>query len=276
MNGFWNGWLLSSLEGLKDYLLFAGIAFLLFYVFFKRFFQRRKMQKKFPSVADHRRDVLHSLASLIVFGFFGALVFIAYIHKTFIYFDISEYGMVYFVLSIPLVLLVHDTYFYWTHRLMHLPGMFRLFHKTHHKSYNPSPWSAYAFDLPEAVVEAGIIPVIAFIMPIHLHVFLGFFVFQIAYNVYGHLGYELYPKGFHKTWIGRWINTSVAHNMHHKYSKGNYGLYFLIWDRAMNTLDTRYDAQFEAVTSTNLVTSRGYNEGKGKDTSLIKSDTQEV
>ena len=70
---------------------------------------------------------------------------------------------------------------------------------------------------------------------------------MIIYNVYGHLGWELYPKNFHKTRIGKWINTSVAHNQHHQYFKGNYSLYFLFWDRIMGTLRKDYDEQFETV-----------------------------
>ena len=72
---------------------------------------------------------------------------------------------------------------------------------------------------------------------------------QIMYNVYGHLGFELYPRGFHKTWIGRWINTSVAHNLHHKKFTGNFGLYFLFWDRLLGTIREDYDATYEATTA---------------------------
>ncbi len=72
---------------------------------------------------------------------------------------------------------------------------------------------------------------------------------MLMYNVYGHLGYELYPKGFNKNRIGKWINTSVNHNQHHQYFKGNYGLYFLWWDRWMKTIRKDYDDKFEAVKS---------------------------
>jgi len=65
--------------------------------------------------------------------------------------------------------------------------------------------------------------------------------------VYGHLGWGLNPKKFHKSRLGRWINTSVAHNQHHQFFKGNYGMYFLFWDRIMGTLREDYDAQFEKV-----------------------------
>jgi sterol desaturase/sphingolipid hydroxylase (fatty acid hydroxylase superfamily) len=144
--------------------------------------------------------------------------------------------------------IIHDTYFYWVHRLMHHPKLYRRVHLIHHKSTNPSPWTAYAFHPLEAVLEAGIIPVIAFTLPVQRDALVWFFLFQIIYNVYGHLGYELYPKNFHKTWIGRYVNTSVAHNLHHKHFTGNFGLYTLVWDRLMGTMNPRYDETYEAVT----------------------------
>jgi lathosterol oxidase len=78
-----------------------------------------------------------------------------------------------------------------------------------------------------------------------------FFLFMIIYNVYGHLGYELYPKNFNKTVLCKYINTSVAHNQHHKYFKGNYGLYFTIWDHLMGTLREDYSQAFEEVKNRN-------------------------
>jgi sterol desaturase/sphingolipid hydroxylase (fatty acid hydroxylase superfamily) len=72
---------------------------------------------------------------------------------------------------------------------------------------------------------------------------------MIIYNVYGHLGYEIYPKWFSRHPLGKWINTSVNHNQHHQYFKGNYGLYFLFWDRLMGTIRKDYEDQFEAVGS---------------------------
>ncbi|MCD8499932.1 MAG: hypothetical protein LRY43_02335 [Gammaproteobacteria bacterium] len=68
----------------------------------------------------------------------------------------------------------------------------------------------------------------AFVWSVGLVFFLSFFLLSIIYNVYGHLGWELYPKGFAKSLIGKWINTSVCHNQHHRFAQGNYGLYFFI------------------------------------------------
>jgi len=74
-----------------------------------------------------------------------------------------------------------------------------------------------------------------------------FFDFHDYLNVYGHLGYELYPKSFHKHFVGRWINTSVNYNLHHKHFDRNYGLYFLVWDHWMGTVRHDYDDSYEQV-----------------------------
>ena len=134
-------------------------------------------------------------------------------------------------------------------RLMHHPKLIKLFHLVHHKSNNPSPWAAYAFHPLEAIAESLIFVIFLFTIPIHSIHLATFFVFSLAYNVYGHLGYELYPKGFSSHWLGKWINTSVSHNMHHQYFKGNYGLYFTIWDRITGTLNKNYEKEFDEVKS---------------------------
>ena len=233
------------------YFVIAGLAFMIFYFLVKKRTRYRKIQKKFPTNKDYAREIGYSIITIGIF----ALVPLVILHvpeitkHTFFYTRISEYGWFYFFLAFPIMFILHDTYFYWTHRLMHHRKLFRLFHLVHHHSTNPSPWAAYAFHPLEAFVEAGIFLVFLFAIPIHpLHLFI-FFFFMIVYNVYGHLGYELYPKGFNRHWLGKWINTSVNHNQHHQFFKGNYGLYFLWWDRWMHTIRSDYDEEFEAVLS---------------------------
>ncbi|MBK6998392.1 MAG: sterol desaturase family protein [Lewinellaceae bacterium] len=59
---------------------------------------------------------------------------------------------------------------------------------------------------------------------------------MLLFNVYGHLGYELFPPKMYKHTLGKWLNTSIYHNLHHEKFKGNYGLYFTFWDRLCGTL----------------------------------------
>jgi sterol desaturase/sphingolipid hydroxylase (fatty acid hydroxylase superfamily) len=229
------------------YFLFAGIAFLLCYVIFRKRFAAKKIQSNFPKNSDFVREIGFSFSSMLIFALIITPIYFSPSIRPIstIYTNISDLGWGYYVLAFPIMFFMHDTYFYWLHRWMHTPGMYKLVHLTHHKSMNPSPWAAYAFHPIEAILENGIAIVFYFTIPVHITHVPIFFVFSILYNIYGHLGWELYPKGFNTTLIGRWVNTAVSHNQHHKFVKGNYGLYFLFWDRWMGTIRTDYDAAFD-------------------------------
>ena len=242
-------WLRECLGSLQDYFTFASIMFVLFYIVLKNPMWFRKVQKRLPKVTDYGRDILFSLISITIFASMAVLVFYILGDYTHIYKDFSEYGWGYYILTWVWMFVIHDTYFYWMHRVMHHPKLFKHVHLIHHKSTNPSPWTAYAFHPLEGFLEALIVPILAFTVPLHTSSMGFFFLFQIFYNVYGHLGFELYPKGFHKTKIGRWVNTSVAHNQHHEKFTGNFGLYFLFWDRMMGTIREDYDATYEETTA---------------------------
>ena len=241
-------WLL--LDNADKYFLIAGPAFLIFSVILRKRISYKKIQRAFPKKNDYRREIFFSTLSIIIFSVPPLLILYSDTlrpHATF-YTDIKAYGWVYAILAFPLMLLMHDTYFYWAHRLMHHRIFFKTFHLTHHKSTNPSPWAAYAFHPLEAIIESLIFVIFLFTIPVHAIHLSIFFIFSLVYNVYGHLGFELYPKGFNRHWLGKWINTSTCHNLHHQFFNGNYGLYFTIWDRIMGTLRKDYDKKFDEVT----------------------------
>lgn len=233
------------------YIFFAGLAFVLFYLLFRRKWLYKKIQLRFPENKDYLREFGYSMLTIFIFTTvtYPLIAVPAIANYTTRYAEISEYGWFYYFALFPVLFVMHDTYFYFSHRLMHHRKLFNLFHLVHHKSTNPSPWAAYAFHPLEAIVEVGIVVVFLFTVPIHKTHLLLFFLMMIVYNVYGHLGYELYPKGFHKTRIGKWINTSVNHNQHHQYFKGNYGLYFLFWDRVLGTIREDYDTRYVDATT---------------------------
>jgi sterol desaturase/sphingolipid hydroxylase (fatty acid hydroxylase superfamily) len=232
------------------YFFIAGVGFFLAYILFRKDWSFKKIQRRFPENKDYLREMGYSFLTIVIFATvtFPLLAIPSISKYTTRYNDIAQFGWVYYLLAYPIMFVMHDTYFYFAHRLMHNKKLFPLFHLVHHKSTNPSPWAAYAFHPLEALVEVGIVVIFLFTIPIHKTHLMIFFLMMIVYNVYGHLGYELYPKGFHKTRIGRWINTSVNHNQHHQYFTGNYGLYFLFWDRMLGTIRSDYDGRFEEAT----------------------------
>lgn len=232
------------------YFILAAIAFSIWYLFKRKAWIYKKIQKQFPIRKDYIREFSYSVIASCIFTLVGIGVFKTdFRNFTQLYMDIGQFGITYFVLSIPVMLLIHDTYFYWAHRIMHHPLVFSRVHRTHHLSTNPSPWAAMAFHPVEAIIEAGIIPVLALVMPVHPLSLGIFLLIMMIYNVYGHIGYELFPRGFATSKIGRWVNTSVSHNQHHESFKGNYGFYFLWWDRWMKTIRQDYELRFKEIST---------------------------
>ncbi len=232
------------------YVIFAGLAWFLGYVVMKRRWIHRKIIERMPTMTDMRRELLYSISSILIFGLVGTLtILVALRGSTLMYWDVGQYGWPWFFASIGIAIFLHDTYFYWTHRLMHHRRLFRWMHRVHHLSTNPSPWAAYAFGPLEAVVQAGIFPLAVCLLPMHPLAFGLFMVWQITFNVAGHTGYEFHPRWLMETPLRYILNTPTNHVMHHEKMSGNYGIYFNIWDRLMGTNHATYEDRFRQVTS---------------------------
>lgn len=228
------------------YALLAGAAWLAFWVVFRRALKHRRVSRREPSSGQIGREVLRSLRSMAVFALVTALaVFAALAGWTRLYGRVSDYGWWWLVLSFWVMVLMHDAYFYWTHRLMHShPRLFRVFHRTHHLSASPTPWAAYSFSVGEAFVQAGIGPLIVFTIPTHPLAFGAFMLWQVAFNVLGHCGHEIFPRWFMRSWAGRVLNSVTHHALHHERFGANFGLYFNVWDRLMGTNHPDHHARF--------------------------------
>jgi len=239
-----------ALNDLTHYLLFAGIAWLLGYVLFRGWWHNRKIIQEMPTGADMRREATWSALTVVIYGLVGSSTLaLKKLGWTQIYTNVDDFGWGWFWGSIIVVIFVHDAYFYWTHRLIHHPRLFRFFHGVHHESHNPSPWAAYCFSPGEAVIQAGIFPLVALTMPIHPGAFGIFMLWQITFNIAGHTGYEFHAKWLMDSWLGKFLNTPTNHIQHHDSFKGNFGLYFNFWDRWMGTNHPDYEKRFREVTS---------------------------
>ena len=139
------------------------------------------------------------------------------------------------VISFPLVLVVHDAYFYWTHRWMHHPALFRVFHAEHHRSVAPTVFTAYSFSIPEAIVQGlfGVFYVALF--PATFATLIFFQFVEIAHNLAIHSGMDVFPRTLvtHPRW--GWLAGPTYHDLHHRTARGNYGLYTRFWDRLCKT-----------------------------------------
>jgi lathosterol oxidase len=241
----WPGiWLVDT----GRYLLAAGLMAAILALFWRVGLARRKLQARRATSRDVRREILASLRSALVFSLLGTVVFVAARQGwVTLYKGFDRAGPLYFVLSLAVMLVAHDTYFYWTHRAMHHRRLFRFFHRTHHLSRTPTPWAAYSFSVPEAIVQGAFVPLFVAFVPMHALAIFVFVVVQIMRNVMGHAGSEVHPAGFGPgRWLG-WNNTTTHHDLHHETGRYNYGLYFRWWDKFMGTEHPDYRRKFEAV-----------------------------
>jgi Delta7-sterol 5-desaturase len=187
------------------------------------------------------REFGHSMVTVVVFSLVGASVLLGY-HAGLmkIYFEPADYGWPWLVTSFFMMVVLHDAWFYWTHRLMHHRRLFGWTHLTHHRSLAPTPWTAYSFAPTEALVQALFLPVFLLVVPAHQVVIFLWMAHMVVRNVAGHTGVELMPRAWLAGWWGRWLTTTLHHEMHHAHGYANYGLYFTWWDKWCGTEHAAY------------------------------------
>jgi len=231
------------------YLIGAGAVFLIVNVLLAPRLKGRKIRPRSPDWRQMRREFLTSLRTALVFAMLGATIYVLRGAGLIdVYLDPAERGWAYFVFSVIALVVLHDAWFYWTHRLIHDPRLFRRVHRTHHKSHNPSPWTAYSFDISEAAINAAYLPLALLLIPASpLAIFL-FLWHMMLRNAIGHCGYEIFPSLRSGRPMFDWMTTVTHHDLHHAQAGWNYGLYFSWWDRLMGTEHPLYHEKFaEAV-----------------------------
>ncbi len=184
-----------------------------------------------------RREMAWSLLSAMIYGLpAGVMAWGWHEHGwTLIYTDLDAYPLWFLPLSVFLYLFAHDTWFYWTHRLMHRPRWFKLAHAVHHASRPPTAWAAMSFHPIEALTGAIVIPALVFLIPIHVAMLMTVLTIMTVMGVTNHMGWEMFPRWLVHSRVGNWVITASHHQVHHEAYKCNYGLYFRFWDRLCKT-----------------------------------------
>lgn len=109
-------------------------------------------------------------------------------------------------------------HFYWIHRLIHMPLLFKHVHSLHHRNVNVGPWSGLAMHPVEGCLYfSGIL--IHFVLPSHpLHVIFHMFALSLG-AFYTHSGFDkLLVRDKEAMKAG-----SFHHQLHHRYFECNYG-----------------------------------------------------
>jgi sterol desaturase/sphingolipid hydroxylase (fatty acid hydroxylase superfamily) len=247
-----------ALFGLSEawgYFLWSGGAFVLAWLLLGPFMAHRRLsRRRWPQLAQVLREIVWSLSAQAVFIAVALWMAVTDPWGAGNAYETVEGvgGWLWWGVIVFAVLVVDDTYFYWTHRLLHHPRLFDRVHRVHHESVDPTPFTAFSFHPLEALVH-GVgslsILVVALTLPWHWTAFAAAGTLQMLFNVIGHLGWEVYPRGWNRLPLLRWKTPTLHHYMHHQRVGGNYGLYFRWWDRICGTefrdFELRYDAIFD-------------------------------
>ena len=232
------------------YVLIAGFFYFFFFKIKAQAFKSKRISTKLRKAKQTKKEILNSFISSGLFAIGG--VFLIEVWKNdyaLIYNDVSQYGILYLFLSTAIFLFVHDTYYYWLHRWMHRPGVYKYLHRMHHDSIATSPWTSFSFDLSETLLQAIFVPIMIFVLPMHFGVILLLLTIMTLSATINHLDIEIYPKNFNKHPIGKWLIGATHHSLHHSEFVTNYGLYFTFWDHWMGTESKVFDQRFEEVTA---------------------------
>ena len=235
---------------LLRYFLVAGGMYWCFYSSSSQAFVNPRgtliQQQQVPSWRSIQSDIQLSVFSAGVFALAAAIVMSAYGGgMTRLYSHANQYGLWYLGVSYIAVLLLQDAYFYFTHRLFHHPLLFAWLHQGHHRSRYPTPWTSFAFDPLEAIVQSLFLVAIVFIMPLHFITVLAVLTTMTVWAVLNHLGIDRLPLWFPHHWLGRWVIGPAHHSIHHLKYTVHYGLYFTFWDNLFGTQDPNYQKKFD-------------------------------
>ena len=121
-------------------------------------------------------------------------------------------------------------HFYWAHRLLHVPWLYRHAHSLHHRNVNIGPWSGFSMHPTEHLIYLSSL-CIHWVVPTDPIVA----VFHVVYLGPGaamtHAGYEdLLIKDKRRLALG-----TFYHQLHHRYYECNYGNQEMPWDRWFGT-----------------------------------------
>jgi Delta7-sterol 5-desaturase len=231
------------------YLIAATLVVTAVWLLKKTSWKSRQIQSRTAKLSDFQREFLASIRTVLVYVVVSMFIDLGFRNGVFHEFG-GQLGLLGNLGMLTLIIVAHDAYFYWTHRAMHHPKLFKSFHRFHHRTVTPTAWAAYSFAIPEAFMMALFMPLWLYFVPTPWVVTFTFLIIMILRNAMGHAGLELHTRGWASHPVLKWISTTTHHDMHHSGSfDHNFGFYFTYWDKLMGTEHPHYVDTFNRVTA---------------------------
>lgn len=148
------------------------------------------------------------------------------------------------IVDMAVLLVMMDFLMYASHRIAHLPILFRLVHATHHLEEHPRPLSLFVLS-PMEVFGYGALWLV--VLSVYSSSWLGIVLYLLlnaSFGTIGHLGVEPFPKGWLSIPVLGHLTTSTFHAQHHLNGNKNFGFYTDVWDKLFGTLSDNYKQLF--------------------------------
>lgn len=214
-------------------MLVAGGLHLYFYTFRKQGDRRRYDARELPKNSRAftlRSQLLDNMfwtcaSGVTVWSLYEAVMMwgLANGYVPFLYWSENP---VWFVLLFGLIPVWESFYFYWVHRFLHWPPLYRVAHALHHRNTNIGPWSGLSMHPIEHVLYLGSVLIhwIVPAHPVHILYHLQYYTLTAATT---HTGFEgLLIKDRNRLALG-----TFHHQMHHRFFECNYGGLEIPWDK---------------------------------------------
>lgn len=202
-------------------------------------FHKYKIQARSPDPKLVRQALAKSLFNnLVFFPLVAAPILYKALKRRGLDMDMSKIPSVWsFIGHIAFRFIMADTTFYWLHRLLHTPFLFKHVHKIHHRFYTPIGLaSEYAHPLEDLTANGFSTMSGALIFPGHITHLWAYLVIRLLETVDAHSGFELPWSPFRNMGV---FLASDGHDWHHSGQKGTdeagcYGM-MKFWDWLMGT-----------------------------------------
>lgn len=228
----------------KGFVILIGLYFAcaatvtLFSEVLRRWSKKRDVQKQKVTLRQYILEIIIASRTVAVLAFCNLLVmyfvsqnmFPSYIGQ-----GLDE-PLWRILLDAFIMLAVYDTYFYWTHRLIHHPRLFRAVHLEHHLSRTPTAFTTMRMSIPEAFIQPTFFIVWAYFMPGNPVAFALVVVYTVITAFMGHSGFEWFIIRRTKNPILGLFSTVEHHDLHHMGGyRTNFSIHFTWWDKLMGT-----------------------------------------
>ena len=121
-------------------------------------------------------------------------------------------------------------HFYWIHRALHWPPLYRMAHSLHHRNTNIGPWSGLSMHPIEHLMFFSSV-LIHWLMAAHPILILFHMQHQALTAATSHAGFDaLLVKDKRSLELG-----NFHHQMHHRYFECNYGSLEVPWDKVFGS-----------------------------------------